>query len=430
MKRMSLFLWVALGLSLVMPAFGDEKSIVHTPGSNDVTILVKNAILVDSNGEGGDQQINLFIKNGILKMVSADTVPEESFDFVIDARQGYILGELDVGNLANFIILDKNPIEHFETLLDTKTHATLVIREGIIVLDRLNPLSKNPKKEVKNSPKKESSKNLQKTTPEIEYKKPNWFAYSAPPIALPAFYRNSHKWNQFKSRYVNGVFIAGVLLDRMTWLHQNDASENQVGDLSSFDGGEIRALRFGLVGTLNFDQPWIYTIFLATHAFDQGFDSDDNDQLTLFDFRLDIPFYKDTSLSIGKQKEPISMERLMALVDLPMQERGAVSDAMMPSRNIGLVLSGTGFDRRCSWAGGVFNPWLDQGNSISESPTQIIGRGTFLPLVSADESTLLHLGAGVRYSTARQDVHYRSTPEFNSSPEFVDSGPIPADNTV
>ena len=216
----------------------------------------------------------------------------------------------------------------------------------------------------------------------------------------------------------------------MTWLHQNDASENQVGDLSSFDGGEIRALRFGLVGTLNFDQPWIYTIFLATHAFDQGFDSDDNDQLTLFDFRLDIPFYKDTSLSIGKQKEPISMERLMALVDLPMQERGAVSDAMMPSRNIGLVLSGTGFDRRCSWAGGVFNPWLDQGNSISESPTQIIGRGTFLPLVSADESTLLHLGAGVRYSTARQDVHYRSTPEFNSSPEFVDSGSFSADNTV
>ena len=120
----------------------------------------------------------------------------------------------------------------------------------------------------------------------------------------------------------------------------------------------------------------------------------------------------------------------MPLVDVPMQERSAVSDAMMPSRNIGVVLSGTGFDRRCSWAGGVFNPWIDQGDSISESATQIVGRGTILPLVSTDESSLFHLGAGVRYSNTRKDVQYRSTPEFHQSPVFVDTGLMAADNSM
>jgi phosphate-selective porin OprO/OprP len=216
----------------------------------------------------------------------------------------------------------------------------------------------------------------------------------------------------------------------MAWLSQDGASEGQVGDLSAYDGGEIRALRFGVVGSLKFEHPWIYTFFVATHAFDQGFDSSDEDELTVFDLRLDVPLYKDTSLAIGKQKEPVSMERLMTLVDLPMQERSTVSDAMMPSRNVGIVLSGTGFDRRCSWAGGVFNPWLDQSGSISENATQIVGRGTVVALASADESSLVHLGAGVRYSNLRKGVEYRSTPEFNDAPLFVDTGLVTADSSM
>ena len=50
------------------------------------------------------------------------------------------------------------------------------------------------------------------------------------------------------------------MLDRTHWLSQDDVSRQQVGELSDFDGGEIRALRFGLAGTLNFKMPWVYTI--------------------------------------------------------------------------------------------------------------------------------------------------------------------------
>jgi phosphate-selective porin OprO/OprP len=110
-----------------------------------------------------------------------------------------------------------------------------------------------------------------------------------------------------------------------------------------------------------------------------------------------------------------------------MQERSAVADSMLPSRNIGVVLSGTAFDRRSSWAGGVFNPWLEQNTSLNESPTALIGRGTFLPMVSADESSLIHLGLGLRYTNAKEALDYRSKPEFYSAPQFVDTGSFNAD---
>ena len=114
-----------------------------------------------------------------------------------------------------------------------------------------------------------------------------------------------------------------------------------MGDLSDFEGGEIRGARFGVVGTLNFKRPWRYTVFAATNAFDKGFDVDTTDDFSWFDYRLDIPVAANLMLSVGKQKEPISMERLTGLAYLPMQERSAMADAVMPARNHGMVLSGT-----------------------------------------------------------------------------------------
>ena len=75
-------------------------------------------------------------------------------------------------------------------------------------------------------------------------------------------------------------------------------------------GVKFVGFRFGVVGTLNFARPWVYTIFGATQAFDKGFDTEENDNVTWFDWRLDIPFLKNSVMSIGKQKEPISGERV------------------------------------------------------------------------------------------------------------------------
>jgi len=411
MNKRLIFLLVIVGLNLVFPVFGNETGNTNALEPEATTVLVKNAVLVDSDGGGGDQVVGLLIKNGRLKMVTRDPGPEEELDLVVDARQGIILGKLNVGELASFMILDEDPRVNFEALLDTQTHAVFVLKEGVIVRNRLMPAPLEPEATASEKPKE-------------------WFAYSVPPMALSTSYKNVGKWNRFRSKYVNATFLGILALDRMSWLDQDGTSETQAGDLSTYDGGEIRGLRFGTVGSLNFENPWIFTFFAATSAFDEGFDSNKDDSLDVFDLRLDIPFYRDSTLSIGKQKEPISMERIASLVHLPMQERAAVSDAMMASRNIGIVLSGTGFDRRTSWAGGVFNPWLDTGGSIGDTSTQLIGRGTVIPLESTNEKSLFHLGAGVRYSNTKDGVQYATEPEFKKAPLFVDTGVLAADSSM
>jgi phosphate-selective porin OprO/OprP len=219
-------------------------------------------------------------------------------------------------------------------------------------------------------------------------------------------------------------------MDRAHWLSQNDASQSQpgVGDLTDLDGGTIRALRFGLNGDIKFKRPWHYSIWFATNAFDQDFDPDDVDNVSFFDYRLDIPIGQRTTLSIGKQKEPISLPRLMTLTWNPIQERAAAENAFMPSRNIGIALSGNGLDQRMSWATGVFNNWIDSGESFSDNAYQAVGRATWLPMVSDDESNLFHLGLGLRYDDAKQGLRYAAVPEVRDAPFLVDTGQLDADS--
>ena len=120
----------------------------------------------------------------------------------------------------------------------------------------------------------------------------------------------------------------------------------------------------------------------------------------------------------------------MSMTFLPMQERALVSDALLPSRNFGAVLSGITLNQKLTWAGGVFNNWIEDEGSLSENSTELVGRTTWLPYQSEDEDELIHLAFGLRYSNAKEGLRYASEPEFNKSSTFVDTGDIDADNSV
>jgi phosphate-selective porin OprO/OprP len=376
--------------------------------SSPETILIKNVRLIDPVSPAEDRAVNILIKKNRIDNISEDPIREGKGILVVDASNGVLLGDLDIGGPASFLILDQNPQENPEILLDTKTHAVFAVHKGNILRNYL--------------------KSVVGSEPETPRRR--WFAYTPPPRSYPVAYRYRPKWNRWNTRYVSGIFLGAVLLDRQFWLSQDESSRQQVGDLDAFEGGKIRALRFGAVGTLNFERRWIYTFFAATKAFDKGFDSRKDDDFVLFDYRLDIPLTEKMSLAVGKQKEPISMERLAALSFWPMQERATALDALLPARNVGVTLSGTMLDRRMTWAGGVFNDWFDAGQSFSESSNQFVGRMTWLPFISADESSLLHVGFGVRYTDGREKLRYVTTPEFNQSPIFVDTDPLDGDNAL
>ena len=368
-------------------------------------LLIRNATLLDPTGDTTDRMVSLLVRNGELEIITEDTIRGEDVDEVIDANAGFIIGNLEIGAAPNFMILRADPREDFQVLLDTKKYASFAMHDGQIVKNELAPA-------LEPEPDEQQQK-----------QRASWLAYTPPPLAVPLRYGDTSKWNRWETKYVSGIFIAGLVLDRMNWLSQDGASESLVGDLSAFEGGEIRGFRLGAAGTLNiFDKPWVYTIFGATNAFDKGFNEEALDDFSLFDWRLDVPFVANSVLSIGKQKEPISGERVQSMLHNHMQERTAVSDALLPSRNVGIVWNGTGALPYSTWAVGVFNDWFDTNKDIDESSTQYIGRATWAPLRTDDDSSLLHVGIGYRYSDAKEGFRFSTEPEFNQSSDFVDTG--------
>jgi len=399
----SLSFHIVLGMILVFVIA--QGALAQTIGPNRV--LIRNVLLFDPSGSTEDKVVNILLRDNKLDVVTEDKLSREDADMVVNAKSGVLLGRLILGETPSFMIFREDPRENFEVMMDTFTYSIFVVHDGVVVKNTLFDVVVDE--------------------PDEEPEKAGWLAYTPPPFMVPMDYRDTTKWNRFETRYINGVFISALVLDRMNWLSQDEASEAQWGDLNFYDGGEIRGFRLGFIGTLNFEKPWIYTIFAATQAFDKGFEVQDKDNLTFFDYRLDIPFFNSSVMSIGKQKEPISMNRLTGGTFLPNQERAAVSDAFFPSRNIGIVWSGFSAERNTSWAFGAFNNWLEESNSFDEGASQYVGRIAWVPMVSEDKSNMLHLGVGYRYSDAKQGVRYVTEPEFNKAPDFIDTDFLTAD---
>jgi phosphate-selective porin OprO/OprP len=380
-------------------------------------VLIRNVQLIEGGAETEGIAVNILIKDNKLDLVSKDLIPVDEAAMAVDARNGFLLGKLTIGETPSFIILNQDPRENFETLLDTSESTIFAIHDGRLFRNSLFEVGA-----AEIAAEREKEELL------------GWTAYSPPPMALPLTYQDASKWNRWETKYVSGIFLAGLVLDNQQWLSQDTGSEQQVGNLKITEGGEIRGLRVGAAGTIHLETPWIYTIFGATNVFDKGFEREQPDSFVLFDYRLDIPLSNGINLSVGKQKEPLSMERIMSMIQLPMQERTSVSDALMPARNTGAVLSGTALNHRMTWAGGLFNDFLESGKSFGNSSTQLVGRVTWLPYVSEDDSNLVHLGFGLRYSNAKEGLRYLTEPEFNKAPIYVDTGvndmPFAADSSM
>jgi len=179
----------------------------------------------------------------------------------------------------------------------------------------------------------------------------------------------------------------------------------------------------GIFGTLDdFNKPWAYYVAVASNSFEKTFELEDQQIFRFVDYRLDIPLGSGVILNVGKQKEPISMERLMSLINLPMQERSSVSNALLDARSFGALLHGNALDDRMSWAGGIFSKFIDSDQAINDAEASLVGRLTWLPYLAEDESNLLHLGVSARLSNGNDRYRFRSVPEFDKSPLFVDTG--------
>jgi phosphate-selective porin OprO/OprP len=376
------------------------------------TVLILQNVTPVQAGQDEDAArfVSVRIADGVVDLVTEDAIATGDGDRVYDARKAHVVGNLTPNQPATFLLIDGDPGQSPYLLLDTRRHASFAVYQGRVLRNRLQRINET-------------------RVVEEERASRGWLAYTPPPIALPSA-SDAPRWNQFDSDHVSGIFIGAMGMDRVNWLDQDDNSRSQVGNLNNFDGGEVRALRFGAVGRIKFDRPWVWTLFLASNAFDKGIDVEDIDDFRVYDARLDIPLTGDLTLSVGKQKEPISMERLMSLQYLPMQERPAFLDALLPARKVGAALSGAFLDERVTWAGGVYNSWLDKdnGGGIDDNPTSFTTRFTWMPFESRNRTTTLHLGSAFRYSNTRGGGAIAETPEFIEAPVFVETPLLDTDS--
>ena len=285
-----------------------------------------------------------------------------------------------------------------DVILDTKTHSLFALSKGEVVLNKLLRIDVDSVEQIR-----------------------GWQSYAPPPFALPLSYQNKRKWNVFRTKPVTAVLFGAVVMDNTRWLSNDSINEAQVGDLSQYDGGSIRGFRAGLAGTFNFAKPWSYIITFATSAFERGFAQGDLDEFILFEYKVNIPVGRG-AISVGKQRETISIQRLISLAYLPsQQERASVADGLLPSRNFGIVYNNSLINGRLTGAAGIFNNWFNEGRSFSESPTVFTGRVTGLPYISKDESNLVHLALSGRYSNAAGGIRYKARTEIFSGPFSVDT---------
>lgn len=242
---------------------------------------------------------------------------------------------------------------------------------------------------------------------------------------------SAYKWNALETKWVNAYAVIGIVLDRSTF-SQDAESIAHVGSQDPFDKGDIRGIRIGAVGTINFEKPWTWLLAGATRSWDQGFDTNTDEKFTFFDVALGIPLWGEYArFQIGKMKEPISLERNMGMVFEQFMERPMHLDAFLPSRNTGISVSDMILDDKVTWRVGVFNNWIEQdGVSFSEMSNAYVGRVTAVAYEDKEVDRLLHLGAGYRYSDAKLGItQYRVGPEQSFVDKWLDTGILPADNT-
>ena len=133
---------VLLVASIVVVALARQAPIAHAADAG--RIIMTNAKLVGRDAASQDVAINILIVDGKLKVVTKDELVIEPDDTAVDSNGGFLFGQLAIGARPSFVILDQDPRENVDALLDTKTHALFAIRQGVIIKNDFPAKSPSP----------------------------------------------------------------------------------------------------------------------------------------------------------------------------------------------------------------------------------------------------------------------------------------------
>ena len=138
----------------------------------------------------------------------------------------------------------------------------------------------------------------------------------------------------------------------------------------------------------------------------------------LQDAYIDARFRPDFKIRAGKFKPPFGFERLMSATELPFIER-ALPTALVPNRDVGVMVHGDLLKGNLAYAGGLFNGVPDGGSADSDGQDgkDLVARVFLQPFRTVRDSPWQGLGAGIAVSYGVQHGSPTSTilPTFRTS---------------
>ena len=227
------------------------------------------------------------------------------------------------------------------------------------------------------------------------------------------------KKTEVKARWFT-MKVGFVLIVDYDAFVQDAASLSQVGEQD--DQWDDRALRLMFRGGLG-----KATYLLAGEY--KGFDTAPEQNWVLSDAAIALPLGgPQTKLTLGKTKETFGYEMVGDAANLQPLER--VLNPFFVSRNFGAKLTRVfGKLHRMTASAGVYNDWLFDDRSFSQSGTDVTGRLTGL-VVDADEGRrYFHVGIAARYAGFDDgQARYKGRPESNVTAPYLDTGTMSADH--
>jgi phosphate-selective porin OprO/OprP len=123
----------------------------------------------------------------------------------------------------------------------------------------------------------------------------------------------------------------------------------------------------------------------------------------LQDAYLDLKYFPQAKIRVGKFKSPFGLERLQSSANLRFVER-ALPDNLAPNRDIGLMVHGDLFDGLLNYQAGIFNGVADGGSTDSDTngAKELAVRMIVNPFKNTSIEALQGLGVGAAVTHGNQ----------------------------
>lgn len=229
------------------------------------------------------------------------------------------------------------------------------------------------------------------------------------------------RWNEYQGPHFTLQFGAGLLYDYGAFAQDQDSKRQ----ITMFPGHKVRDFRLLFRGKL-------FPRIKRSITWSAG---------VMYDAQVSAWRMRQTgimiatpelwgSIFVGRTKEGFSLNKIMVGYDGLTMERSTMNDATIPILADGIKWLGYVPKRKILWNLGYYNDVLSKGQSFSTYSSQVSGRFVVLPILSEKESKVLHLGAMVRVGKPLDNkIRFRSRPESNVAPNFIDTGSFESDST-